>query len=195
MWSNRPFQKELPPAATPFKRIEPATNQEVVGQTPIFSPERILKKAIGKCTYSEVLVQGVAISCLMDSGSQVSTITKSFFRKNYGSHQWQDVPFLRLTAANGLSIPYCGYVELDVTIGEHCLPDMGLLVVRESEDKETRRRKGKHPGVIGSNIIDVLQDSVQSSPVKPSHLQNLLSTLSYYTEVNMAATTATESHF
>ena len=131
-------------------------------------------------------MQGVSISCLLDSGSQVSTITESFFHKNYGSHQWQNIPFLRLTAANGLSIPYCGYVELDVTIGDYYLPDMGWLVVREAEDEETRRRKAKHPGVIGSNIIEVLRESMQSSNLD----QNLLSTLSLYTEVNdMSATT------
>lgn len=97
------------------------------------------------------------MSCLMDSGSQVSTITESFFYENFGGHHCQDVPFLKLTAANGLAIPYSGYVELDIAIGEHYLPEMGFLVVKQPDDSETRRRKEMHPGVIGSNIINVLR--------------------------------------
>uniref|UniRef100_A0AAV2KYU6 Uncharacterized protein n=1 Tax=Knipowitschia caucasica TaxID=637954 RepID=A0AAV2KYU6_KNICA len=39
--------------------------------------------------------------------------------------------WLELTAANGIDIPYVGYVELDVTIFGMVVPQRGILVVKE----------------------------------------------------------------
>lgn len=40
----------------------------------------ILERAVGECKIVEVKLQGVSVACLLDSGSQVSTISESFFR-------------------------------------------------------------------------------------------------------------------
>lgn len=53
---------------------------------------------------------GVEVNCLLDTGSQVSTITESFFRKYIARNDRELVScsWLKLTAANGLDIPYVG---------------------------------------------------------------------------------------
>lgn len=54
--------------------------------------------------------------------------------------------WLRLTAANGLEIPYLGYLELDVETMGLKIPDCGFLVVRDPPSSETA-------GIVGMNII------------------------------------------
>ena len=59
---------------------------------------------------------GVPVCCLLDSGSQVSTITESFFNQQFcprGSDLMDTKKWLPLTAANGLKILYIGYLELE----------------------------------------------------------------------------------
>lgn len=60
---------------------------------------------------------GVMVPCLVDTGSMVSTVTESFFLEHFapwGADRLQSCHWLRLQAANGLAIPYIGYLELDV---------------------------------------------------------------------------------
>ena len=40
----------------------------------------IFNKTVGKCPEVEVLIEGQPIKCLIDTGSQVSTVTETFFR-------------------------------------------------------------------------------------------------------------------
>ena len=57
---------------------------------------------------------GVTVPCLIDTGSMVTTITESFFQEHFHHLQKKDCKWLGLKAANGLDIPYIGYIE------EHC---------------------------------------------------------------------------
>ena len=82
---------------------------------------------------------GVYVRCLLDSGSQVSTITESFFNKRFrprrsellDTNQW-----LTLTAANGLGIPYIGYLELDFEAKGVTIPKRSILVLRDPPDPQ-----------------------------------------------------------
>ena len=40
-----------------------------------------MERAVAACPEVEVLFQGIPINCLIDTGSQVTTITESFFRR------------------------------------------------------------------------------------------------------------------
>lgn len=86
----------------------------------------------------------------------VSTITEDFFVEHFqsqGKEQLQQCTWLQLKAANGLGIPYIGYLELDVSVLGKTLPRMGVLVVKSPEDPHTRERKLAVPGLLGMNII------------------------------------------
>lgn len=99
---------------------------------------------------------GVEVSCLLDIGSMVTTVTQAFFEqhlKPQNEEQLKTCNWLQLTAANGLSSPYMGYVELDVEVLGKVLPKMGILVVKDSPDPNVQRRKTAVPGLLGMNII------------------------------------------
>lgn len=61
----------------------------------------------------------------------VSTITESFFLQHFKTGSLQACRWLQLKAANGLAIPYLGYLELDVFLCGRDIPGCGILVVKD----------------------------------------------------------------
>ena len=49
------------------------------------SREDVFRRGVGKCPIATVKLGGVPVPCLLDSGSEVITITDSFFTENYHS--------------------------------------------------------------------------------------------------------------
>lgn len=94
---------------------------------------------------------GVPVPCLVDTGSMVSTISESFFVQHFeswGPEKLRSCNWLRLSAANGLAIPYIGYLELEVQLCGRVIPNRGVLVVKDSPHSVP-----SVPGVLGMNII------------------------------------------
>lgn len=90
---------------------------------------------------------GHKVSCLLDTGSMVSTVTESFFLQHFKTGSLQACRWLQLKAANGLAIPYLGYLELDVVLCGGVIPGCGILVVKDPPGGASV------PGVLGMNII------------------------------------------
>ena len=109
----------------------------------------------GDCPDVQINMGGVVVPCLLDTGSMVTTIRESFFEKHFRSQGiglLKKCHWLRLRAANGLKIPYLGYMELDVTVLGKTLSQMGVLVVRDPLDELTRQQPVVS-GLLGMNII------------------------------------------
>ena len=73
----------------------------------------VYEKAVGECPVATVQLDGVDVPCLLGSGSEVSTIPEEFFNEHFRPQRKTLLPtgdWLRLTAANGLEIPYIGYL-------------------------------------------------------------------------------------
>ncbi|KAK3090231.1 hypothetical protein FSP39_010232 [Pinctada imbricata] len=122
------------------------------------------KRCYGSCPEAVLSIEGKEIRCLLDTGAQVSTITESYFRKHLGTKKPVDVrETLRLSAANGLDIPYIGYIECDLEVMGRTFPKMGFLVVKDPVDGALSTRKKEVPGVIGSNILREIHFSLRSS--------------------------------
>ncbi|XP_041967264.1 uncharacterized protein K02A2.6-like [Alosa sapidissima] len=86
----------------------------------------------------------------------VTTVTESFFRQHVQSQTnetMQPCDWLQLKAANGLAIPYLGYIELDLEVLGKVLPKIGVLVVTDALDPTTRQQKTTVPGLLGMNAI------------------------------------------
>lgn len=82
----------------------------------------------------------------------VSTITESFFQRHFkpwGQEKLQTCHWLQLRAANGLAIPYIGYLELDVKLCDKVVSRCGVLVVKDPPGSIS----SQVPGVLGMNII------------------------------------------
>lgn len=95
---------------------------------------------------------GVQVPCLIDTGSMVSTVTESFFAANFeslGQERLRSCHWLQLRAANGLEIPYLGYLELNIELCGKSMPDCGVLVVRDPPGGTA----SVVPGVLGMNVI------------------------------------------
>lgn len=61
----------------------------------------------GRCQTVDVLLGDVRVRCLLDTGSNVSTITESLFEKHF-CPTLKTCEWLALSTANGLGIPYLG---------------------------------------------------------------------------------------
>lgn len=88
-----------------------------------------------------------------------SVHTESFFREHL-SVKGEDIhpafEWLKITAANGLDIPYMGYVELDVEAMGLTIPEQGFLIVKDSAHSFSV------PGLIGMNIINKCRELVHT---------------------------------
>lgn len=136
------------------------TRGETIGSSKE-TPDRskILERAVGECKTVEVKLQGVTVSCLLDTGSQVSTISESFFREHLSVKDEDIHPafeWLKITAANGLDIPYMGYVELDVEAMGLTIPERGFLIVKDSAHSSSV------PGLIGMNIVKKCRELIHT---------------------------------
>ena len=110
-------------------------------------------KAIGKCPLIDLKINDqISIQCLVDSGSQVSAISESCYKTLLNSQPpiVDTSNWLKITAANGLDIPYIGYIELDISINGIDLSNAGFLVFRDSHTDRD--------GLVGCNILNKLQD-------------------------------------
>uniref|UniRef100_A0A8C6TVK3 ribonuclease H n=1 Tax=Neogobius melanostomus TaxID=47308 RepID=A0A8C6TVK3_9GOBI len=111
---------------------------------------------MSECPVVEVNIGGINIPCLLDTGSMVSTITEEFFIEHFqsqGETRLRQCNWLQLKAANGLGIPYIGYLELEVHVLSKTLQRMGILVVKSPADSHLREKKRSVPGLLGMNII------------------------------------------
>ena len=94
----------------------------------------VFKKTVAKCPTVKLNIAGIIVTCLLDTGSMVSTITESFFNKNLLPKLKlnKDKTWLQLRAANGLEIPYIGYVETDICVPSinKTIKDRGILIVK-----------------------------------------------------------------
>lgn len=101
------------------------------------------------------------MNCLLDTGSQVTTIPLSFFQTHLSHHSLKSLDDLldvelQVEGANGEAVPYLGYVELNLIFPEEFLgketevPTLVLVVPDVSSVPQI---------LIGTNSSDVLYSS------------------------------------
>lgn len=117
---------------------------------PEITREQIIERAIGKCPVVALKLSGIPAHCLLDTGSQVSTVTDKFFRKHIGDDEnmLATTSWLKIAAANGLGIPYQGYVELEIETMGLKIPNCGFLVLKPSANPIVSEEC-----IIGMNVI------------------------------------------
>lgn len=131
-------------------------SQEVANQRSVSSmeegkvPEVPTRSAlVGESPEVEVRIQGKQIPCIIDTGSQVTLLSRGLFQRHLQGAEMKeirDIPWLTLKAANGLSLPYVGYALLDFEVGGVAVLGKGVVVVEDKYLPPTY-------GVLGMNII------------------------------------------
>ncbi len=101
----------------PLKLEEPALSGEQHGSTNRLD----MDKVVGTCPTIQILMNNVPLICLVDTGSQVTTITNSLYEQ-FVSHfpGLMDVSaFIKVNASNGLDIPLVGLLIVSIPLEKH----------------------------------------------------------------------------
>ena len=135
--------------------VEPRVSSSTLGQQREGSgvDDRLITRTVGKQPLVEAVIGGIKVPCLIDTGSQVSMVSESLFKTHLepvmGTSP-HDMGWLRLTAANGLGIPYIGIADLDVEVGGVLVKDRGVVITRQAPT--TVNGQEVH-GLLRSNIL------------------------------------------
>ncbi|KAG7471732.1 zinc finger CCHC domain-containing 12-like, partial [Solea senegalensis] len=77
---------------------------------------RLPKGLVGSCCTANIKISGEEFHCLLDTGSQVTTIPVSFYNQHFANQSVKPLrDLLQVEGAAGQVIPYLGYVEMVVT--------------------------------------------------------------------------------
>ena len=148
-WSSMPVQAAVP-AATAWPARRTATGKLL---TPVASIRRATggrntTGLIGKCPTTTILMSGHEVAALLDTGSEVTTVTETWAAAHLQDRSLQQA-FLTLRAVNGAEVPYSGILLVDIDIlGKRC-PDVPVLVVREPTELSLQQRKRRLPVLVG----------------------------------------------
>lgn len=122
-----------------------------------------------KCT-AQVTIGDKECSCLLDSGSQVTTIPNSFYLENLSHLPINSLnDLLEVEGANGQSVPYLGYVEVTIRFPKSLLgadievPTLALIV--------PDMRSTLSSVLIGTNTLDVLYEKY--ADIAPQNCESL----------------------
>ena len=169
-WATSPIHAS-PINATPwfYKRVVKRGRVSAAGRavgptarqhpTTLGPPPRVPvnKKLVGVANETKAVVNGHQCKCLVDTGSQITTISAAFYDKYCTDiilHSVADI--LRVEGANGLPVPYLGYVEVPISL-PGALPEVfqldALVLVVPNTPYNQRT-----PLCIGTNVIKVCVD-------------------------------------
>uniref|UniRef100_A0A3B3BNF8 Gypsy retrotransposon integrase-like protein 1 n=1 Tax=Oryzias melastigma TaxID=30732 RepID=A0A3B3BNF8_ORYME len=109
---------------------------------------------IGTRSTAHVKINGQLFNCLLDSGSQVTTIPHSFYNTHFMDHEIQSITdLLEIEGANGQSVPYLGYIQVSLSFppdffGSTIDLDTLALIVPDHNQSSPQI-------LIGTNTLDV----------------------------------------
>lgn len=117
-------------------------------------PKQILDKMVGTANEAVAIINGKRCKCLLDTGAQITTLSKSFFESHFPNAPLRSLDdFLRVEGANGQPVPYLGYVELSIRLpGSLPSPvdlDAPVLIVHDTPYNK------KVPLCVGTNVIRI----------------------------------------
>ena len=121
----------------------------------------------GRCPETTMTVDGLEVRAVVDTGSEVSTVTEAWYRRHMKDRKLQQLSWLTLKAANGLDIPYLGLLYGEVGIyGRRC--NAAILVVRDTLDSQFQQQRRQVPAIVGMNILQqVLGKTSRDAEIPP----------------------------
>uniref|UniRef100_A0A8C7YJX3 Gypsy retrotransposon integrase-like protein 1 n=1 Tax=Oryzias sinensis TaxID=183150 RepID=A0A8C7YJX3_9TELE len=133
------------------------TCKEQTYSTPVLQ-SHLPRGLVGSKCSSEVDIAGQISHCLLDTGSQVTTVPVSFYNKHLSRQPLMPLcELLHVEGAGGQAVPYLGYIELTVKfprdfVGAETEVSTLALVVPDSQT-ETQSQV-----LIGMNTLEQLYD-------------------------------------
>lgn len=122
-----------------------------------------MDKLVGKGNESEVWIEGVKLKGLIDTGSMISTISKDAVKQMEPKPELHMLEELEVKCADGLSLPYLGYVEVtdELPFLQGRSLHVPLLVVAMTDYNKSV------PVIVGTNIIrqcKQLNNDIEQAP-------------------------------
>ena len=111
----------------------------------------LISRMVGCRNESEVLINGQKCMALIDSGSDISTLSEGFYQSMDPKPKLLNMSDINLniTGASGSNIPYSGYFEVEVCMSnvEHEPVAVPILVIPATG------YFGQVPLIVGTNIL------------------------------------------
>ena len=127
----------------------------------------MLARAVGKSPRTIIKIGGVEVEALVDTGSQVTTLSRHSFERFFGGKTLESTHrLLKLTAANGLPIPVEGYMVVDVVIGDESVTD-AVIIITDVDNSAS-------PCLLGMNLLQRVKKFLPLLPSPRPPKQNLL---------------------
>lgn len=118
-------------------------------------PSRLPKRLVGIKSTAQVTVRGEEVNCLLDSGSQVTTVPESFYKQHLSEQEIKPLhDLLEVEGANGQLVPYFGYIEMTIAFPKDFVGvpiDVNTLALVVPDTSQSLM-------LIGTNTLDVLFD-------------------------------------
>ena len=131
--------------------------------------DRFYRNGCSRCPIATISILDCCnLVGLVDSGSQISTIDRSFFDKHLASANLavEDISgIVEVRAANSLKLPYSGYVEVDVSYQGIIIPEVGFLLTDSPVDIE-EHQQFPQDGILGNNFIDKAKDRLSREDLR-----------------------------
>ena len=117
------------------------------------SQSDVFNRMVGKSNVAEIYLGGIKTIGLIDSGSQITSVSESFYQSLNPKPALHDVKELGLsvTSAGGSQLPVKGYIEEDVSVpfvNNFTIP-APVLVVHDTNFNSLV------PSIIGTNVISL----------------------------------------
>ena len=106
----------------------------------------------GRCPTTEITINGKKVPALLDTGSEVTTVTETWASQHLLGLKRQNC-HLALRGVDGTEIPYTGIIIVNVSILSHLCCDVPIFIVKEPTDRFTQQRKKQLPVLVGMNIL------------------------------------------
>ena len=120
---------------------------------------------VGSASEVEVYIEGIKVPALLDTGSTVSTVNESFYKRCLSHLELHEIKeLINIECADGQPLPYFGFIEASIYSGG--IPELDkdttpmyfpILVVPESNYNNSV------PLLIGTNVLHHLLEGVKGS--------------------------------
>ena len=119
------------------------------------SKDPFWKRAVGRCPKWHIQIDGVEVEATVDTGSQVTTLSETWFRRHLAMRKMASpsVRWLRLSAANGQTIDSVGYLSADITVREEVIRECPVFIIKSSSPDDPQPEC-----LLGMNVIQQLKD-------------------------------------
>lgn len=115
-----------------------------------------MSEIVGSSNEVTVLVNNIEAKSLLDTGSCVSTISRTFYEQNFSNLELLPLDnFIKLECADGQTMPYFGYIQVDILpigIPTDQVQTSILLVVPDTDYNSTV------PVLLGTNVLSEFLD-------------------------------------